>query len=214
MKLTPQQLADATHVSRALAERWLGPIHFAMAKFSIHTPARAAAFLPQISHESQRFSRGRENLYYTTAERLLDVFGKRIQPKEAKRFLRNPQGLANRVYALRNGNGSESSGDGWRFRGGGLIHLTGRRNYRNCGIDIGMPLEIRPELIEQPEAAALSAAWFWASNGLNALADAGRFDAICDRINLGRETRKIGDSNGYEDRLELWASAKRALGIA
>jgi putative chitinase len=212
-RLTVRQFADATHIDLKTAEKWFGPVTSAMARFEINAPARAAAFLPNLSHESQRFSRGRENLNYTTVDRLLEMFGTRIQPEEAKRFLRNPQGLANRVYANREGNGPEASGDGWRFRGGGPIGLTFRNNYRACEQATGLPFESHPEIIEQPKAGMLSAAWFWYANGLNALADAGKFDAICDRINIGRETKRIGDSNGYQDRLSLWESAKRALRV-
>jgi putative chitinase len=213
-RLKAQQLADAAHINLALASSWLGPVTAAMDRFEINTSQRAAAFLANLSHESQRFSRGRENLNYTTVDRLLEMFGKRIKPEEAKRLLRNPEVLANRVYANRHGNGDEASGDGWRYRGGGPIGLTFLDNYRACEEATGLPFVRHPEIIEQPEAGMLSAGWFWHTNGLNALADAGKFDAICDHINLGHETRKVGDSNGYADRLALWKSAKQALSIA
>jgi putative chitinase len=201
--LTAQQLADACHIHLATARIWLEPLRAAMARFEINTPARAAAFLAQISHESQRFSRGRENLYYTSKERLLAVFGKRIRPEEAITFMRNPIDLANRVYANRYGNGNEASGDGWRYRGGGPIGLTFRDNYRTCGEAIGFPLESQPDIIQEPHIGALSAAWFWKTHGCNELADRGRFDEITQRIN--------GGQNGAEDRRAMWASAKSAL---
>jgi putative chitinase len=214
IQLTAQTLAEACHIKPADAAPWVEPLNLAMARFEITTPARVAMFLPNLAHESQRFRRGRENLYYTTTARLLDMFGRHVTQAEAPRFLRQPEKLANRVYANRLGNGPESSGDGWRFRGGGPIGLTFRRNYRLCGADIGFTLEEQPELIERKDVGALAAAWFWWTNGCNAMADAGKFDAICDAINLGHQTKKVGDSNGYQDRLALFASAKTAIGVA
>ncbi|WP_275472412.1 glycoside hydrolase family 19 protein, partial [Pseudomonas aeruginosa] len=96
----------------------------------------------------------------------------------AQRLARNPRAIANNAYASRNGNGDEASGDGWRYRGRGLLQITGRANYRAAGAGLGQPLEQEPELLEQPEFAALSAAWWWASHGLNDLADRGEFAAI------------------------------------
>jgi putative chitinase len=203
--LTARQIAEACHIKPAAAAPWVEPLNAAMARFDIDTPARAAMFLPQIAHESQRFTRGRENLYYTTEKRLLSIFGKHIRPAEARRFLRNPEALANRVYANRYGNGNEASGDGYRYRGGGPLGLTFRGNYRLCGAEIGFPLEERPELIERKDVGALAAAWFWWANGCNALADQGKFESITRRIN--------GGQNGAEDRAALWASAKAALAV-
>lgn len=193
------------------AAQWAMPLNRAMERFRIDTPERQAMFLANVAHESARFTRGRENMNYTSESRLLQIFGKRILPSEAKRFLRNPEGLANRVYAGRVGNGNEASGDGWRFRGGGPMGLTFRGNYRECGRGIGALLEECPELIEQPPIGALSAAWYWNDQNLNALADAGNFDAVCDEINLGRRTATVGDAHGYQDRLSLLAAFRRAL---
>ncbi|MCO2453868.1 glycoside hydrolase family 19 protein, partial [Pseudomonas aeruginosa] len=119
------------------------------------------------------------------------------------RLARNPRAIANNAYASRNGNGDEASGDGWRYRGRGLLQITGRANYRAAGAGLGQPLEQEPELLEQPEFAALSAAWWWASHGLNDLADRGEFAAITRRIN--------GGTNGQAERLALWERAKRVL---
>lgn len=101
------------------------------------------------------------------------------------------------------GNGDEASGDGWRFRGRGLLQITGRGMYQRCGDALGLPLLEQPDLLLQPEQAVLSAAWFWQSNGLNALADAGDFEAITRRIN--------GGLNGLAERKALWLKAREAL---
>ncbi|AVK04277.1 chitinase family protein [Pseudomonas aeruginosa] len=116
---------------------------------------------------------------------------------------RNPQAITDNAYAARNGNGDEVSGDGWRFRGRGLLQITGRANYRAAGAGLDQPLEQEPELLERPEFAALSAAWWWSKHGLNELADRGEFAAITRRIN--------GGFNGQAERVELWERAKRVL---
>ena len=126
-------------------------------------------------------------------------------PATALDFGRQPQRIANRVYASRLGNGDEASGDGWRFRGRGLIQITGRENYRTCGGALGLDLEASPELLEQPPAASRSAAWFWHSRDLNRLADDGNLEAITKRIN--------GGLTGYADRKTHYAHALKAFGV-
>ncbi len=121
----------------------------------------------------------------------------------ALNLARHAEAIANNTYPNRNGNGDESSGDGWRFRGRGLLQITGRRNYRTVGDSLGLPLEIEPELLEQPEHAASSSAWWWAARGLNGLADRCEFAAITRRIN--------GGMNGQAERMALWERAKRVL---
>ena len=126
-------------------------------------------------------------------------------------YERNPEKLANYVYALRLGNGDEASGDGWRYRGRGLIQTTGRSNYRATGVALTQPLEAQPELLRTPGMAALSAAWFWKSHGLNELADVGGagddedFETISIRINGGRA--------GLDSRKAYWEAAKDAIGV-
>ena len=111
--------------------------------------------------------------------------------------------MANRVYGGRYGNGPEASGDGYKYRGRGLIGITFHDNYRLCGKALGLPLLEQPGLLEQAEFAALSAAWFWWDRGLNELADAGQFDRISRVIN--------GGGNGAAERRELWKVAKETL---
>src|SRR5262245_36192792 len=135
--------------------RWISALNAAMQRFEINTPARAAAFLAQTAHESGEFRRLVENLSYSAAG-LCKTWPKRFLTLDvAKPYERQPELLANYVYAKRLGNGDVASGDGWRFRGRGLIQLTGRGNYRSCGTAIVLPLEIEPERLETPETAAL-----------------------------------------------------------
>ena len=105
--------------------------------------------------------------------------------------------------AKRLGNTPEADGDGQKYRGRGLIQITGRANYAECGEALGLDLVNHPELLEKPQHACMSAAWFWASRGLNTLADAGKFDTITRRIN--------GGQNGAADRRALYAKALKVL---
>jgi putative chitinase len=192
---------------RASYERWRDPLTAAMGRFQIDSPARIAAFLAQIAHESDHFLRVRENLHYTSLEALQRAFGTKRFPdaQAAAPYLRNAERLANFVYANRMGNGAPDSGDGARFLGRGLIQLTGKNNYVACMLGTGLDCLVWPEVIETPDAAALSAAWFWHSNGLNKLADAGDFTRITQRIN--------GGTHGLTARQSLWETAKAALAI-
>lgn len=155
-----------------------------LTRFGIINPARAAAFLAQCHVESQGFSRLEENLMYTTAARIARVWPSRFPtPADAAPYARNPERLANRVYAGRIGNGPEASGDGWRFRGRGLKQLTGRANYARAAEALARPYLSDPGLVREPEHAVLTAAWFWETNDCNALADSGRIDTITRRVN-------------------------------
>lgn len=204
MRLEPAQLARLMPCPESRALRFAGPLTAAMREFDIGTPARAAAFLAQIGHESASLAHLEENLAYS-AEALRRTWPARF-PTEAlaRQFARQPEAIAERVYGGRLGNGPEGSGDGWRYRGRGLIQLTGRANYREFGQRLGLPLDADPDLLLQPEPAARSAAAFWAARGLNALADAGQFEAITRRIN--------GGLHGQADRLARWQRARQVLG--
>lgn len=214
MAITQQQLLQILPNARPVAGVFVSALNQAMARFDITSPVRQAAFLAQVGHESQHLTKLSESLYYKDAARVAGLFkygfdlnrNGRVDPAEiedAKAYLRNSEKMANRVYANRMGNGPEASGDGYRYRGRGGIGITGADMYRRCGQALGLPLLARPELLEQAEYAALSAAWFWWDRGLNELADVGHFDRITRVIN--------GGDNGREDRLQLWAKAKAVL---
>ena len=184
------------------ADLWLQPLQEAMGLYDIGTPEREAHFLAQCAHESDGFRHLVENLNYS-ASVLLQVFGSRFTPQQAVDYAHNAEGIANRVYGGRLGNGDEASGDGWLFRGRGLIQITGRENYTRFGRAVGTKVEENPDLLAQPQMAALSAAWFWSIKGCNELADAGDFVGITKRINGGTE--------GIDDRARWLAKAKTAL---
>ena len=165
--------------AKALAE----PLDAAMALHDIGTREQRAAFLAQACHESAAFTRMEENLYYTTPTAAINAFGRRVEP-HLNRLLRNPQALANFVYADRMGNGSEASGDGWRYRGRGIFQLTGTDNYRAASDGLTRPYLAQPELVAQPSDACLTAAWFWSvRSSCNDLMLKGDFDGTTLRIN-------------------------------
>lgn len=160
------------------------PLREAFKSFEINAPARMAAFIAQAAHESRGFSRLEEDLWYTSPERIREMWPGRVPSlAAAAALLRRPEMLANRVYSNRLGNGDEASGDGWRYRGRGLFQLTGRANYMAAGEGLGVDYKVDPSLVSQPPDSAFTAAWYWSVMGLNALADNGDIDAITRRIN-------------------------------
>lgn len=175
----------AAGVNPTQAKAFAEPLKAAMALFDISTEQRAAAFLAQAMIESQSFTRLEENLFYTTPARIDAVFSAVKSIEEATLYVRNPQRLANKVYANRNGNGDEASGDGWAFRGRGLFQLTGRANYKAAseGVGMGAVYVHKPGLVAEPSDACLTAAWYWQSRGCNQLIDAGNFDSTTRLIN-------------------------------
>lgn len=169
----------------------------------VTTPAHVAEFLAHTGHESAHLNMMRENLNYS-ARGLRAVWPTRFPTAEvAASYARRPEQIANRVYANRLGNGSEESGDGWRYRGRGLIQITGKANYAAAGQELGLKLVERPALLEDPVHAASSALWFWQSRGLH-----------LDTDDLLEDTRKInGGLNGLADRKALLERARAALGV-
>jgi putative chitinase len=202
MMLTAQLLA--TVFPRCTAPRtWADALAPALDRYGVTTKARLASFLAQTGHESGQFNRLTESLNYMTPKRLMKVWPKRF-PTEASAlpFVANEVKLANFVYANRLGNGGVASGDGFRFRGRGLIQITGRSNYRDAGAALGLELVANPDLLRQPEHAAMSAAWFWDSRGLNALADDRTDDS--DLEDFAEITRRInGATVGLNERLAV-----------
>lgn len=207
MPITEQQLLQILPDARPVAGIFVPALNRAMARWKIDSPVRQAAFLAQVGHESGQLRRLVENLNYS-AEALVRTWPNRFTAQNAGAYARQPERIANRVYGGRMGNGQETSGDGWRYRGRGLIQLTGRDNYRRAGQALGLPLLENPELLEQPEHAAQSAAWWWATHGLNELADAGRFSDIGSIINTGQPGRV---PHGAVERKALYDLAVRVM---
>jgi putative chitinase len=206
--ITRAQLLAIMPNAAPAAPQYLRPLGEAMGRYAIDRPARQAAFLAQLAHESGQLRRVQENLNYAW-DGLRKVFPRHFRSDaEAQAYDRQPERIANRVYANRMLNGDEASGDGWRFRGRGPIQVTGRENYRKAGQALGIGLESDPDRMLDPATGCLAAAWFWHSRGLNTLADA-------DSENGFREiTRRInGGFLGLEERIHYWERARQVLGL-
>ena len=183
--------------------QWVEPLNRILPKYEITTPKRIAAFLAQVAHESGGFTALIENLNYS-ADALRRTWPKRFDAKTAQLYARKPEKIANRVYSSRMGNGDEASGDGWRYRGRGLIQTTGKENYTKLAQYIGKDLATTVVYCETLDGAVESACFYWKTNDLNDLADSGDFVSITKRIN--------GGTIGLTDRLEKYKKALKALG--
>jgi len=182
--------------------KWLAPLEETFAKYDISTPVRQACFMGQCAHESGNFKTLQENLNYS-AEGLMKTWSSRFPTKEiADQYARQPAKIAGKVYIGRLGNTSEE--EAAKYLGRGLIQLTGKENYANCGSGIGVDLLSNPTLLLDPRYAALSAGWFWNKKGLNSLADASDLETMTKRIN--------GGLIGLEDRKAKIAKALSILG--
>lgn len=184
---------------------WYDVLQQELPKFEINTKDRIAAFLAQCGHESLDFTVLQENLNYS-AERLLQVFPKYFSSLgEARLYERRPELIANKVYSNRLGNGDENSGDGWTYRGRGLIQITGKNNYRNASIGIFKDERVldNPDYFITTLGAIQSACWFWLINNLNSIADSHDIKLLTIRIN--------GGLNGFDDRLARYQSAMSIL---
>ena len=154
-------------------------------EYEINTPKRIAAFLAQCGHESGGFVFVTENLNYS-ASGLMRVFPKYFpDTATAKQYERNPVKIASRVYANRMGNGNENSQEGHKFRGRGILQLTGKDNYFWFGASLDMTPEQASEYLETFEGAAQSACWFWETNKLNRFVDGNDFKGLTKAINGG-----------------------------
>lgn len=213
MKLSAADLLAICPALGVKVNDWVAPINAALSSAQCNTTDRAAMFLANARHESAQFTRLEENLNYSSGG-LVATFPKYFTTDEAHAYEHQPARIANRVYAGRMGNGDEASGDGWRYRGRGLFQITGRDNYHEVGVALlssGDAMLESPDLLLQPSFAALSAGWYWLTNGLNELADIGDFDGVADVINKGHKTAAVGDSNGYVERLAGWKVALAVL---
>ncbi|WP_324707867.1 glycoside hydrolase family 19 protein [Pseudomonas fragi] len=176
MSITPQQLLQILPNAGPVAGVFVPVLNAAMGHYQIVGAKRVAAFIAQIGHESGQLKYVKE------------IWG----PTAAQARYEGRKDLGNTV-----------AGDGAKYRGRGLIQITGRANYMACGEGLGLDLIKQPELLEKPQHACMSAAWFWATKGLSTLADAGQFDKITQRIN--------GGQNGAADRQALYARALKVL---
>ena len=200
--LTLNQLEEILPNNKNVKE-WHEALLNILPDYEIDSTERIAAFLAQCAHESAEFTAIKENLNYKAAS-LRRVFGKYFPNDElAAQYAHNQEMIANRVYANRMGNGDEASGDGFRYCGRGLIQLTGKNNYQAFAASLEMPLEDVPEYLATFEGAVQSAAWFWETNNLNKLADAGDILNLTKRIN--------GGTIGLEDRIKHYEHAKEVL---
>lgn len=181
--VTPLQLQHAG-IGPTQAAAFAQPLSAALAQFGIDTPARIGAFIGQCMVESALFVHLEEDLYYSDPTRIAKIFHSHFaSASDAVAYARNPTALGSRVYANYNGNGDEASGDGFKYRGGGLIDITGLNAYRKASAALGRDYVGQPELVGQPIDACLVAAWWWADHSLNALADACNYDGITHVVN-------------------------------
>ena len=166
-----------------IGSEWSEPLTTTFVKFGMVSPKEQAAFIGQCSHESGHFKLLVENLAYR-AETLMKLWPKRFPTmEEANKYARQPEKIANHIYANRMGNRDEASGDGFRFRGRGLVQLTGHDSYWHCGQALGQDFVMNPDLVATPMFAALSAGWFWSTHGCGKLVDSP--EQLCKRINGG-----------------------------
>ena len=196
-EFTAEMLAQCIKKNKNPQE-WYEGLCNQLPQFAIVTPARVAGFISQCQHESADFTALSENLNYS-AKGLAGTFRKYFPSEaEATPYARKPEKIANRVYANRMGNGAEASGDGYKFRGRGLVQLTGRANYTQCSKDLFGDdcLVQNPDLVCEPEYAVLSACWFWHKNRLNDICDKGDVVLLSKRIN--------GGTLGLADRIHHW----------
>jgi len=189
-------------------EHWHEALAQLLPDYDINTPQRIAAFVAQCAHESGGFTALKENLNYK-AVTLRKIFPKYFPDDAiANQYASLPnkqEAIANKVYASRMGNGDESSGDGYRYCGRGLIQLTGKNNYQSFADSLEMDVEDVPEYLATFEGAVQSACWFWESNNLNQWADKGDILTLTKRIN--------GGTIGLDDRIKHYQHALHVLGV-
>ena len=180
---------------------WAPYLNDRLEEIEVNTPEQVAAFIAQTGHESLDYNILEENLNYSE-DALNRVFGKYFRDVSAKSYARNPSKIASRVYANRMGNGPESSGEGWLYRGRGILQVTGKNNYGKCSeyiYDDSSVLLNDPDLLTDKEPALMSAIWYWDVNGLRNITN---FVELTRRIN--------GGTNGLSDRVDRY---ERALGV-
>ncbi len=207
MELTKDQLKKLLPKNPYI-DYWYNALSQLLPDYEINTPQRIAAFIAQCAHESGNFMILQENLNYRPAT-LRKIFPKYFPTDAlANDYCSRPnkqEAIANKVYANRMGNGDESSGDGYRYRGRGLIQLTGKDNYTFFAGSLGISVEEAAEYMGTFEGACQSACFFWEQNKLNQWADAGDIVTLTKRIN--------GGTIGLEDRIKHYEHALHVLGV-
>lgn len=203
MELTKEQLKQLLPKNPYI-DQWHKALSQLLPDYEINTPKRIAAFIAQCAHESGGFIFLSENLNYK-AESLVKVFPKYFKDiSMAKAYEKQPEKIANKIYADRMGNGNELSGDGYKYRGRGLIQLTGKTNYTWFAASLQISPEEAAEYMGTFEGAAQSACWFWETNNLNQWADKGDIEKMTKIIN--------GGTIGLEDRKKHYEHALHVLG--
>jgi len=168
-----------------IGQEWLEPLENTFQMFNIVHAHQQASFIGQCSHECNHFKTLQENLNYSAAT-LIKLWPHRFPTQaDAAKIAHKPELIANTIYSGRGGNRGPDSGDGWRFHGRGCIQLTFHDNYFHAGQAIGVDLVSNPDIVATPQYAALTAGWFWATHGLNALADNQDDKRITQLINGG-----------------------------
>jgi putative chitinase len=191
-------------VKNPYIDHWHEALDQLLDDYDINTPLRVAHFVAQCAHESGNFVFIKENLNYKAAS-LQKIFSKYFPTAElAAQYANRPEQIANRIYANRMGNGPETSGDGYKYCGRGLIQLTGRDNYTFFAGSLNIPVEEASDYLATFEGAAQSACWFWEQNNLNRFADANDVKGLTKAIN--------GGYIGLEDRISHTEHALHVLG--
>lgn len=200
--ITPEELKKILPKNKEIDE-WCKILNEILPKYKIDTRDRISAFVAQCAHESGGFTHYSENLNYSAAG-LRATFGKYFPTNAvAQQYARKPEKIANRAYANRMGNGNEASGDGWKYRGAGLIQLTGKANHSAFAASIGMELSKVSDYMKTKEGAVESACWFWRTNDLNRYADTKNIVAMTKKIN--------GGTNGLSERIDYYETALASI---
>ncbi|ETF00680.1 chitinase [Advenella kashmirensis W13003] len=209
--MSKNEFQRAAGISAALADKWYEPVVTAFGEYIPYTGLRMAHFLAQVGHESMGFARTTENLNYS-AEALYSDKRKYFPTMAlAQQYARKPVAIANRVYANRMGNGPEGSGDGWKYRGHGLIQITGKNNTAVASEALGIPVDRMLELLENdPDTAARASAWWLWSHGAIKWMDQDNVLALSKLINTGSATSDI-TPYGLDDRKARLSRAKAVL---
>lgn len=209
--MTLDQLLKIMPYAGPRAAIYLPHLNATFAEFDINTPARQAAFLAQLAHETGQLACVTENMHYGV-NALMRVWPKRFPNViEAVKYANQPEKLANYVYANRMGNGGPETGDGARFIGSGGFQITGKDNHQKCADHFGISINAIGDWLRTPEGAMRSAGWFWTRANCNKMADIADFDAISDAINIGHDTAAVGDAIGYKDRFAFFTVANKVL---